>query len=657
MPFDAVVSIGGQSFLDGIWRLFGPALQGLASPIPIALPGFANAHMRIRQLVPVVPGGPSAAGGLTVRADIEITGEVLLHVLVESTTVRIAVGSPTFVLADLAGPVALPKQEGTLSDIELRGTIGVAVAALDRGTGKFTLPLSTASLSEGTGTGTLTLVDGLRVPGIPFPAVVPVAVDLTKGSLHELQATLALSVGAPSIRGGMIFTVESVTGDSGAGLISIDALGAALDKAVLQIVDQLGISGVIDQPALDPPVLDGEVIQRLVSDIPRIVGEAFQSAIANLLAATGRLIYPPAGEGASCDSKMLPTSVRARLVADNGGYVLQTGFARSEDDSADDLPDVDGPIECELRLGNRFLLELLCCLVERLPTFSLPTPATIGTTDGAGRRHTRCCNFTNVSAAFGGVVLAGGDLSICIDGRRKGPKRFSLVGSFDQRARLGVPLAFGWNVPLGDIRILVDFTLPLVFDLDDSTSLANLRFLGSPDMEVDVRPNMTGAVIAIAVSSILVALLSVVTVLLAPIGVTLAPLMASAVVVLLLLLVHGACRVARRLLRNAVRALLSGASLLRSPVALPPGLFEAFGRLAVGRVTIDDLLATGVLHTPTSLWGVLPLSGSATSLVDLSQLNLRHIREANEGSAPSISPIVVPVTPDVPLEHSTLTNE
>ena len=46
---------------------------------------------------------------------------------------------------------------------------------------------------------------------------------------------------------------------------------------------------------------------------------------------------------------------------------------------------------------------------------------------------------------------------------------------------------------------------------------------------------------------------------------------------------------------------------LRSPAAIPFGIFEAFGKLVPAKITLDDLVATGTLATPVSPWGLLPL--------------------------------------------------
>lgn len=51
----------------------------------------------------------------------------------------------------------------------------------------------------------------------------------------------------------------------------------------------------------------------------------------------------------------------------------------------------------------------------------------------------------------------------------------------------------------------------------------------------------------------------------------------------------------------AVEMLLSRAHSLTSPAAVPPRLFGAFGPLVPASLTIDDLIATGTLATPSLL--------------------------------------------------------
>jgi hypothetical protein len=603
MPFDSVCSIGGQSFVDGVWRLLGPALQGLTNPLPVAIPGFANARMRVTQLVPVFPGSQSS-GGLTIRANVEMTAEALLHVLVESGSAAITIGTQSVSLANLAGPIAVPPQAGTLSNIAIGGTVGTLGAALTGGTGDVALPGGTSTLSGGTGTGTLG-PGSLALPGIPLPAVVPVPVNLTQDGPLLVQVTAQLTVSGPdaATRFGLLFTIANIVFDSVGGTQPLAlTLTPVLQEAVRRIVAQLGTP--IMAPTLDPVK-----IGTLIADVPVIAATGFVDALTELLAETGRLIYPPSGAGASCDVNVLPTAGSAALsVATGGSYVLQVGFERAGSSDIPAFPPVAGPIECEVLVGNSFLLGLLCCLVERLPAFSLPVAAVTSTVDVAGTSHMSCCNFTNATANFGGIAIGGGGLSVCIDGAPGGPKNLSLVGSFAQSVALTIPL-FGITPNLGSIAITADFTLPLAFDFDDAASIANLRMVGTPSVSAAVVPNMTGTAILVFILAILVPIAAVLSGLLAPLGALLGAVMASVVVLIVLMLVQIACAVATRLLGNAVRMLLSGASLLRSPVALPPGLFEAFGRIAPATVTVDDLKATGVLHTPSALWGVLPRLG------------------------------------------------
>jgi hypothetical protein len=222
-----------------------------------------------------------------------------------------------------------------------------------------------------------------------------------------------------------------------------------------------------------------------------------------------------------------------------------------------------------------FLLELLCCLVERLPAFAFPTAATTGTTDVNGATHLMCCNFTGATLDLGPVALTGG-VSLCIDGMTGSSKRFTLVGTFMQGTAIG--------------NITVGFTLPLSFDLDDLASLANLRLLGppAPTVTVSVAPNGFLIVILAAAGLLLIG---------------------PAVGATAIALVVAACMTAEVLLKNSVNTVLRAASLVRSPISVPPGVFEAFGKLVPVTVNVDDLTANSVLQTATAPWALLPRIG------------------------------------------------
>ena len=576
-PFDTVISIGGQSLVDGVWRLLGPALEGLTNPLPLALPGFSNATMRITRIIPIFPGTPPPTGALNVIATIELTAEALLNVTAAGGGFNISLGPQELSLTSLTGTIGLPAQTGTLTDLNIAGTVPAPIGRvnLGPGAGALNLPASTARLTEGDLTGTLNLPGSLTLPGIPLPAVVPVAVDLTPSAPLAAGASLRLTVTGinPTTRFGLLFSVDEVE----VADITLDPslpanLTTTLQAAVNQIVRQLGIPDVITQRPIDMDTVSG-----LLRPVAGLVRTALDDALTRLLAETGRLIFPPAGAGASCDVNVLPTAGDAQLIvaaADNT-YVLQVGFSRvsSTDIMAFPAFAPAGIADTTLLVGNAFLLELLCCLVQRLPAFTLPVAATTGTTDVTGATHLMCCNFTGATLDLGPVALGGG-LSVCIDGASGAPKTFTLIGRFAQ------------NTAVADIA--VDFSLPLTFDLDDVASLAHLRVLGSPTVTVKVSPN--GLLIATLAAGGLL-------------------LVGPAVGVVAIALVVAACWAAESLLNNSARTVLREASLVRSPVSVPPGVFEAFGKLVPVTVSIDDLTADSVLQTPTAPWALLPRIG------------------------------------------------
>lgn len=70
------------------------------------------------------------------------------------------------------------------------------------------------------------------------------------------------------------------------------------------------------------------------------------------------------------------------------GMRLQIGFNRPSTTGTTMFPALGtAPVECQVLVGNSFLLELVCCRVQRLPTFSLPVAAVPSTTDVAGVGH------------------------------------------------------------------------------------------------------------------------------------------------------------------------------------------------------------------------------------------------------------------------------
>lgn len=610
-PFDAVITIGGQSFVDGAWRLLAPALERLTNPLPLTLPGFTNSQVRVTNIVPVFPG--TAGGtGLQIALTMEVTAEALLQVVTETGGATIALGPQTLNLTSLTGGIDLPAQTGSLTNLVFTGS----AVAVGTGTGTLDLPATTGALSGVTGTGTVGLPPSISLPGLPLPAIIPIPLDLTQALPMVTSALVPISVTGPNAatRSSLLFAAlnPTVTPPAALSPATVNTLTTQLQAAVAQVIAQLGIPGTI----LQPPIAVATV-QALLTPVPGLVAEAVEDALTLLLAETGRLLYPAPGPGASCDVLALPTTGEARLIpTPSNGFELQVGVSRVN--GVGDIlafPAADPTTEVRLMVGNTFLLSVLCCLVEKLPNFALPVAATTSTTDIAGIGHLACCNFTRVTAAFGPLAIGGATtdgLSVCIDGAVGGPKTFSIVGSFAQTVPNVVPLLSGVFPTIASIS--VRFTLPVAIDLDDTAALANLRIFGTPPAAtVTVAP--TGGLFGLLLAFILIVVAGALAIafavgwLAAPIVlpiVTFLPAVAAAIVLTLVFLVCGAVNF---VLRNAVRMVLSGASLLKSPVTIPPGLLEAFGRISPARVTIDDLEAISVMHTPTSVWGLLPRIG------------------------------------------------
>jgi hypothetical protein len=623
-PYDCVVSIGGQSFVDGIWRLLGPALEGLTNPLPLALPGFTNATMRVTQIVPVFPSPPPNNFGLNILARIEVTAEALLHITNAAEGFRIALGAQDMSIAGLTGAIDLPEQNGALSNI----LVGGGGLNLGPGTGAVRLPPVTGSLSGGSATGTLALPDQLEVPALPFPAIIPVAVDLTPSAPFVPRAAIQLAVLGPSgqTRFGLLFLVLNAFV---APLPLVDSTVVAtvrskLKEAADQIVAGLSLPSNIVQPA----ILETDV-ESLLKPVPRLVAAAFDDALTLLLAETGRITYPLPGPGSSSDVMALPFMGDARLtLVPNGSYLLQAGFRRQA--PGGDVPDFPafsgGAIDTEVRVGNIFLLNLLGYLVEKLPAFAFPFPALPGSTDANdinGNPHRQCFNFRSVTLTLGPVAVGGGEgdgISVCIDGNDNAEKTFSLIGHFSQGIPNFVPVLSNFFNTLATVAI--DFTLPIRFDLDGLAAISNLRLSGVPSATARVVLSRAlilgifGAVLALAALGVLGLLFGGTTI-----------LVVGAAVLLLLYL---ASNVASFLLENAVRTVLAGAASVRSPVALSPGIFEAFGSFSPLSVVVDALTAKGVLQTPTTPWALLP------------RIGLPRPRGSGTGLNPDTAPIPSP---------------
>jgi hypothetical protein len=224
----------------------------------------------------------------------------------------------------------------------------------------------------------------------------------------------------------------------------------------------------------------------------------------------------------------------------------------------------------EVKIGNDFLLELLACLVEKLPNFTFHGGSTPTHVDVRN-----CRNWSGVTLEIWPLVVSG-TLSVCIvgaSGMGTSRKTVELVGDFIQSNSLGA--------------IGVKFTLTLDLHLNDLAAVTGLRLVNaSTDPIVAIDGWMYGLLIGAGVVSLLV------------------PGMLVLLIALPLILMAWL----RQQLLAVVDTLISRAHALTSPVAVPPGVFEAFGRLVPASIMIDDLTAQGVLTTPTAPWALTPIA-------------------------------------------------
>jgi hypothetical protein len=548
--------------------------------------------------------------------DVELLGDILLTASVKAGTVNLALPQGAINISKPddapAGAFRLPTDD---SDITLPDMTGpLATAPLGKLTlspvpdsagkptkGKMKFPTSDGTFNLPVLTGKLNFPPGIPGGvGLPLPSVVPLTLNLTPIAPARVPVTVPLAV-VPTIDQasafGLLFRLGIPTVSLPTLLVPSD-LVAAIVGGLEQLLKQLGIKDLPEKlPPVDPFGDKGPTsaeirttATNIVASAQKAIQDVLKAALAGLTARTGRLIFPAPGAGASCETALLPTAATPQIILPPGGPVLQVGFFRTGVSAAPfTWPNTTPTAEAQITIDNGFLLSLLCCLVEKLPNFTFPVPAIPETIDAnRGGPHLMCCNLNGATVNIGPVALNGG-LSVCIDGASGTPKSITLVGRFSQ----GAPEP---SLPLATID--VSFTLPLTFDLDDLASLANLRVVETPKIAVSVGPH-PGLVIGILVLAGVSAF---------PFGALVGPVLAGVTLGVL----YAACAMASMLLNNTVRTLLRAASLIRSPVSVPPGVFEAFGKLVPATIMIDDLTANGVLATPTAPWGLFSLEPPST---------------------------------------------
>ncbi len=525
---DAVISIGGQSFLDGLMRLLGPALQPLRAPMPVALPGVANGVLSMRDIRPVLPG--RTPGLIELQVELDLAGEVLLQ---------------------------LPAGAGDLTP--------------------------------------------------PHPAVVPVAVDFTRtGSL------LARIFLAPSVNGaGPNDAAVPIDGATGFGLdfrfrvvaVQLAPLAATfattlqgdIAAAFATVTGQL-LQGLT--PAVQPAAYVLGVATGMATGVPAAVQSALVDAFSGLRARTGRLIYPAPAPGSSCDIRALPTAGQVQMViAADGSVLLQVGFDRASIPPTARFPAFTpaGAVDTRVTLENAFVRDLLVCLVEKFPNLSLPPlPPSLANTAGI-----RGATWAPVTLTVGPLAL-GGRLDLAIAGRPAAPgtptvpKAVSLT--FDLGEMINVPWVIGSAF---DIRMT--FTLPIAFDLGRLAPITALRVSGGVTIPAFAFGPGRGLTITLALVGAMFLL---------PAFVGVYPIIMPGLAMIALLIgvgPHIVTGIIGSALRNAIHQVLGVVHQLESPAALPRGILEAFGALVPTTMMIDNLVADGVLETPTSPWTALPI--------------------------------------------------
>ena len=623
---DAVISIGGQSFVDGLVRILGPALQPLRAPMPLALPGLSNSFLSVRNIQPVFPS--AQAGTIELDLQIDLTAEVLLVASVRAGTVNITLGNGTVTWPGTSGTVTEQERAGTLAINQnpnagtetgtIAGVNTVLTMALNQLSGSVRLPAPTnpTSLNINQIVGSIQLPAGTGNLGLPLPAVVPVAVDFTRDA--PLRAHVFLS---PVVNNqgtavdtpinartgfGLVFHIEQATAqvDALAGN-AVTALQAALTNAFNTLASQL-LQGLpaLTQPATNLPI----VVTNVTNAIPAAAQTMLVDAFRSLKARTGRLIFPVPAAGSSCDVGALPTDGKARIFLAAGSPVLQIGLDRLP------IPPPPSPgstflpftptatVDTGVLLTNIFVRDLLACLIEKFPNLSLPLlPPTLSP----------ATTVTPVTATWTGVTLTVGPLAftgtmtLTIAGTPAGPglppSPKSITLAFALGAAVGAPL-----VIFPALTATLAFALPIAFDLNELASITSLR-LTTPVPPVPPPPTFTfgmGAGLIVVFVALAIGLLLPAFAVPFPIAWPGFAFLA-AFVLAFPFIVTG---IVGGLLATNVAQVLGGAHrLLKSPAALPPGIFEAFGNLVPTTMVVDDLDAAGVLRTPSSPWAVLPL--------------------------------------------------
>lgn len=420
-PLDAVISIGGPALLDGFWRLVGPALQAVRAPLPIALPGMANSVLRIRNLGPYL--APAGGGKIRLDVQVELAGEIPLATEVAAGSLNLTLGKGTIALPKSAGTIGLPPGTGAIDLDPATGTIsGFTPIQLNRSSGTLTFPTGKGPLSLDAVVGTIDLPSGIGDAALPIPAVVPVAVDVTSVA-GPIKATVLLDLAvSPQIGETSGFGLFLTASPASVTVSKLpDDFATRFDEKVQAQIDalmqQLGVAKLLDT-TLDV----AEIASNITKAIPTQITSTLNSVLSNLMARTGRLVFAAPDGSASCDVLKIPTHARAKIgISVDGAPFVQIGFARKPIPATVAFPTFIPTklVNVQIDVSNSFLLELICCLLTKLPNLNLPPispgnqPQPRTETESKDGNKKTCCVWDNVALSVGIIALKG-TLKVCI---------------------------------------------------------------------------------------------------------------------------------------------------------------------------------------------------------------------------------------------------
>jgi hypothetical protein len=615
MDFDAAISIGGRSLLDGVMRLLQPALRVLDSALPLDVAGMPGTLLSIRSVTPSLLETPADADpslGLRLEIVADALGSVPIVAQVSAGTLDLGLGTGTVTLPATGLPITIPAATGgslglpALSGALTPGTITDQTLAIDPMTGTLTLPAATGTIALPAGTGNVT---GGRVTG----QTLNTAAATGSLGLPALSGTLAM----PEIIGQVSLTDPTSPIDLPIPAIvpvplRARRLAITVDLSLIpdEHVDELSAFGLllraatptvtVPLPAVEPLAADLEarltaflgslpVPEVNLTTIATAIATAVQTAVtdtltdtlSDLVARTGRLVQPTPDPASRCEIALLATVAHARIILDNDVTrlpVLQLGFAREDPPEEPEWPEFNptAVVDVQVDIANAFLLDLLCCLLRKVPALSIH--------NGTARRIVRddadppeeCCHFDAVTLNLWPLMLEG-NFDICLVGNADSEKTIELRGTFRVDnlvdAELGVTATLGLDLsPKAALTGLRDISgaglsvEPVMIELDDATEAAFVAALGSAALGTFIPFALTVAGLIEAIEGF----------------------------------VQGQ-------VRSLISTILDPVRQLESPVAIPGGVFEAFGDLIPVSVTVDDLTSFGVLQTPTAPWTLGPV--------------------------------------------------